>query len=38
MKFPTVSDYIIQHLLSLIDNNHDIGQLKELFKNYMPSD
>ena len=37
-KFSTVSDCITQALLSFVDNHHDMGQFKELFKDYMSSD
>ena len=37
-KFSTVSDCITQALLSFVDNHHDMGQLKELLKDYMSSD
>jgi Arc/MetJ-type ribon-helix-helix transcriptional regulator len=37
-KFSTVSDCITQALLSFVDNYHDMGQFKELFKDYMSSD
>lgn len=37
-KFSTVSDCITQALLSFVDNHHDMGQFKELLKDYMSSD
>ena len=37
-KFSTVSDCITQALLSFVDNHHDMGQFKELFKDYLSSD
>ena len=37
-KFSTISDCITQALLSFVDNHHDMGQFKELFKDYMSSD
>ena len=37
-KFSTVSDCITQALLAFVDNHHDMGQFKELFKDYMSSD
>ena len=37
-KFSTVSDCITQALLSFVDNYHDMGQFKELFKDYMSSE
>jgi Arc/MetJ-type ribon-helix-helix transcriptional regulator len=37
-KFSTVSDCITQALLSFVDNHHDMGQFRELFKDYMSSD
>jgi len=37
-KFSTISDCITQALLSFVDNHHDMGQLKELLKDYMASD
>ena len=37
-KFSTVSDCITQALLSFVDNHHDMGQFKELFRDYMASD
>jgi len=37
-KFSTVSDCITQALLSFVDNHHDMGQFKELFKDYMSSE
>jgi Arc/MetJ-type ribon-helix-helix transcriptional regulator len=37
-KFSTVSDCITQALLSFVDNHHDMGQFKELFKDYISSD
>ena len=37
-KFSTVSDCITQALLSFVDNQHDMGQFKELFKDYLSSD
>jgi len=37
-KFSTVSDCITQALLSFVDNHHDMGQFRELFKDYMASD
>ena len=37
-KFSTVSDCITQALLSFVDNHHDMGQFKELLKEYMSSD
>jgi len=37
-KFSTVSDCITQALLSFVDNHHDMGQVKELLKDYMISD
>ncbi|MEN6395664.1 MAG: hypothetical protein ABFC78_04185 [Methanoregula sp.] len=37
-KFSTVSDCITQALLSFVDNHHDMGQFKELLKDYMVSD
>ncbi len=37
-KFSTVSDCITQALLSFVDNQHDMGQFKELFKDYLSSE
>ena len=37
-KFSTVSDCITQALLSFVDKHHDMGQFRELFKDYMSSD
>ncbi|MDD5144323.1 hypothetical protein [Methanoregula sp.] len=37
-KFSTVSDCITQALLSFVDNHHDMGQFRELFKDYMSSE
>jgi Arc/MetJ-type ribon-helix-helix transcriptional regulator len=37
-KFSTVSDCITQALLAFVDNHHDMGQFKELFRDYMASD
>jgi Arc/MetJ-type ribon-helix-helix transcriptional regulator len=37
-KFSTVSDCITQALLSFVDNHHDMGQFRELFKDYLSSD
>ncbi len=37
-KFSTVSDCITQALLSFVDNHHDMGQFKELLKDYMTSE
>ena len=37
-KFSKVSDCITQALLSSVDNHHDIGQFREMFKDYMLSD
>jgi hypothetical protein len=37
-KFSTVSDCITQALLSFVDNHHDMGQFRELFKEYLSSD
>jgi len=37
-KFSTVSDCITQALLSFVDNHHDMGQFKDLFKDYMSSE
>jgi Arc/MetJ-type ribon-helix-helix transcriptional regulator len=37
-KFSTISDCITQALLSFVDNHHDMGQFKELLKDYMVSD
>jgi hypothetical protein len=37
-KFSTVSDCITQALLSFVDNHHDKGQVRELFREYMASD
>ncbi|MFA5254799.1 MAG: hypothetical protein WC367_09040 [Methanoregula sp.] len=37
-KFSTVSDCITQALLAFVDNHHDMGQFKELLKEYMSSD
>jgi len=37
-KFSMISDCITQALLSFVDNHHDMGQFKELFKDYMSSD
>ena len=37
-KFSTVSDCITQALLSFVDNHQDMGQFKELFRDYMDSD
>jgi len=37
-KFSTVSDCITQALLSFVDNHHDMGQFRELFKEYMTSE
>ena len=37
-KFSTISDCITQALLSFVDNHHDMGQFKELLKDYMASD
>jgi Arc/MetJ-type ribon-helix-helix transcriptional regulator len=37
-KFSTVSDCITQALSAFVDNHHDMGQFKELFKDYMSSD
>ncbi|MFY9799904.1 MAG: hypothetical protein WAK10_01510 [Methanoregula sp.] len=37
-KFSTVSDCITQALLSFVDNHHDMGQFKDLFKEYMSSE
>jgi len=37
-KFSTVSDCITQALLSFVDNQHDMGQFKELFREYLASD
>ncbi|OPY38600.1 MAG: hypothetical protein A4E35_00591 [Methanoregula sp. PtaU1.Bin051] len=37
-KFSTISDCITQALLSFVDNHHDMGQFRELFKEYMTTD
>jgi Arc/MetJ-type ribon-helix-helix transcriptional regulator len=37
-KFSTISDCITQALLAFVDNHHDMGQVKELLKDYMSSD
>ena len=37
-KFSTVSDCITQALLAFVDNHHDMGQFKDLFKDYMSSE
>jgi Arc/MetJ-type ribon-helix-helix transcriptional regulator len=37
-KFSTVSDLITQALLSFVDNHQDMGQFKELFRDYMTSE
>jgi metal-responsive CopG/Arc/MetJ family transcriptional regulator len=37
-KFSTVSDCITQALISFVDNHNDMGQFKELFRDYMSSD
>ena len=37
-KFSTVSDCITQALLSFVDNHHDMGQFKDLFKDYMATE
>jgi hypothetical protein len=37
-KFSTVSDCITQALLAFVDNHHDMGQFKDLFRDYMSSD
>jgi len=37
-KFSTVSDCITQALLAFVDNHHDMGQFRELFKDYMSSE
>lgn len=37
-KFSTVSDCITQALLSFVDNHHDMGQLKDHFRDYMSSE
>jgi hypothetical protein len=37
-KFSTVSDCITQALLSFVDNHHDMGQFRELFREYMATE
>jgi len=37
-KFSTVSDCITQALIYFIDNQNDVGQVKELFTEYIASD
>ena len=37
-KFSTVSDCITQALIAFVDNQNDMGQFKELFRDYMASD
>lgn len=37
-KFSTVSDCITQALLTFVDNHHDMGQFRELFRDYMSSE
>jgi len=37
-KFSTVSDCITQALIAFVDNHNDMGQFKELFRDYMASD
>jgi hypothetical protein len=37
-KFSTVSDCITQALLTFVDNHLDMGQFKELFKEYMATE
>ena len=37
-KFSTISDCITQALLSFVDNQHDMGQFRELFREYMATE
>ncbi len=37
-KFSTISDCITQALLSFVDNHHDMGQFRELFREYMATE
>ena len=37
-KFSTISDCITQALLAFVDNHHDMGQFRELFREYMATE